>query len=91
MYRFILFIVCDVTDFHPSTSALSCPHPRILSGNREVYLIQKPEVMISDYEVKSTISWNENDEAQLAIIDVEVSLGLHHVCFMSLNYLNRKY
>ena len=39
---------------------------------REVYIMRKPDVMIADYEIKSTISWNENDEPTLAIVDVEV-------------------
>ncbi len=39
---------------------------------REVYLMRKPDVMISDYEIKSTITWNEKDEPTLAIVDLEV-------------------
>ena len=44
-----------------------------LSGiYREVYIIRKPEIMICDYEIKNTITWNEYNQPVSAVIDVDV-------------------
>jgi beta-galactosidase len=44
-----------------------------LSGiYREVFLMRKAELMIADYELRSTLTWNDVDEAQQATIDIEV-------------------